>query len=1078
MRTNIGDTTDARKIDDSNDFQEQEAMIELPVLPVVGSVSGSVGDRSAGSSGPVYWRSEAQLSGSPEFDHFTEGEFIPGADDAPSGASRRQFLQVMGASMALAGLTACRKPVENILPFAQMPEDLIPGVPVNYATAMPFRGTIRPVLVESSDGRPTKIEGNPEHPDSEGTASIFEQGSLLNLYDPDRSQFVLKSGARTNWSEFVSLATQLASDTRIAVVSAPSTSQTLANLRSQLEARFSALRWIEYSSTGDDHSIAASESLFGQSLRPRYTVSAATTIVSLDADFLGTTDRDTLAHTAGFSDGRDIDRNNDSALNSHGEMSRIYVVESRYSITGGMADNRLRLRASEIPAFAAALSTALGVGVSGGEIFEDHEYIQAMTEDLRAAGSTGLVIAGENQRADVHAIAAAINDHLGAVGTTVSYLDTQESGASSRLSNLRELVDEINAGNVDVLVMIGCNPAYDAPADLNFAQAVSQVSESVHVGLHVDETAAVSRWHIPATHYLEAWGDGRAADGTRSVIQPLIAPLYADAHSDLEIIGLLATQQDTPGYDHVRSTWQALISGSFEATWLRVLHDGFLPDSQYRSVRPNLRRAAIPSAVSSSKDAGFEILFHLDGTVLDGSYANNAWMQELPDSTTKVVWDNVAIMSPATAETLGVKMKLKKGQYFTDRISISVDGRTADLPVWVQPGVADSTIGLTLGYGRTIESTRPERKTNIFDLDDYTDVYGKGAIGTGIGVNVAGLRTAASFNLATGAEVVRSDSGYLVVSTQDHGALPVDGFEVERRGLFRAATAREYAENPDFVKEMEPESPREAWEDYPTLWQKNHPTKTEEFKNNDYNQYQWAMVIDLNTCTGCNACVVACQAENSIPVVGKAEVSIGRELHWIRVDRYFVSGDDGTYDEPRMVVQPIPCMHCENAPCEQVCPVAATVHSPDGTNQMIYNRCIGTRYCANNCPYKVRRFNFYNWTKTLPTSIQMVNNPNVTVRSRGIMEKCSFCIQRIREVNKKMSVEKRAMEVDEIQTACQQSCPAKAISFGDLEAAASKVNEKRRSRRRYEMLAELNVLPRTSYLARVRNPNPGLGHDS
>ena len=1070
MHTHIGNHTDKREIDASEIFQERDTMIELPVLPVVDSATGSRGHRSADSSGPVYWRSDAQRSGSSEYDHFTRGEFLPGADEAPTGASRRQFLQIMGASMALAGLTACRRPVENILPFAQKPEDMLPGVPVNYATAMPFRGILRALLVESSDGRPTKIEGNPDHPDSEGTSSIFEQASLLNLYDPDRSQVVLKSGAQTSWSEFVSFASGLSASTRLAVISAPGTSQTLADLRDQLRDRFSALRWVEYSSTGDDRAIATSEALFGQSLRPRYNLSAAKAIVSLDADFLGATDRDMLAHTAGFSDGRNIDRS--------GESSRLYVIESRYSITGGMADNRLRLRPSEIPAFAAALSTALGIHVAGGEAFEDHEYILAISHDLQEAGASGLVIPGEYQSSDVHAIAAGLNDLLGAVGTTVSYLDTQENSASSRLSNLKDLVGDMNAGQVDVLMVLGCNPVYDAPADLNFAQAVSNVPESIHVGLLVDETATVSSWHIPGTHFLEAWGDGRAADGTRSVIQPLIAPLYEDAHSDLEILGLLATQKDSSGYDLVRSTWQAFITDHFETTWTRVLHDGFLSNSQFRSVRPILSQSALPSAVSSSEDSGIEVIFHLDGTVLDGSYANNAWMQELPDATTKVVWDNVAVMSPTTAESLGVKTKLKKGRYFTDRVSITIDGRSADLPVWVQPGVADDTIGLTLGYGRTIGSTRPERKTNFFDLDDYTDVYGKGAIGSGVGVNVAVLRTTASFTMASRAQVVRSDSRYLVVSTQDHGALPVEGFEVERRGLFRSATVEEFAENPDFVKEMEPEPLREAWEDYPTLWQKNHPTTTEEFQDNDYYQHQWGMVIDLNSCTGCNACIVACQAENNIPVVGKEEVSRGRELHWIRMDRYFVSGDDGTYDEPRMVVQPIPCMHCENAPCEQVCPVAATVHSPDGTNQMVYNRCIGTRYCANNCPYKVRRFNFYNWTKTLPTSVQMAHNPNVTVRSRGVMEKCSYCIQRIREVNKKMSIEKRAMELDEVQTACQQSCPAKAISFGDLARADSEVNKKKRSRRRYELLAELNVLPRTSYLARVLNPNPSLGHGS
>jgi len=401
-----------------------------------------------------------------------------------------------------------------------------------------------------------------------------------------------------------------------------------------------------------------------------------------------------------------------------------------------------------------------------------------------------------------------------------------------------------------------------------------------------------------------------------------------------------------------------------------------------------------------------------------------------------------------------------------------VEDRSIEIPVWVLPGVADDTIVLSLGYGRSIASNRPERRTIFFDLDDYTDIYGHGAVGNGVGVNVAPVRSTRAMRLVTGASISKADSGYLVASTQDHGALPVEGFEVERRGLYRSATLEEFREDPEFVMEMQPQAIREEWAQYPTLWEENHPQSTEEFQDNDYFQHQWAMTIDLNTCTGCNACVVACQAENNIQVVGKQEVSRGRELHWIRVDRYFVSGAGGSYDHPRMVVQPVPCMHCENAPCEQVCPVAATVHSPDGTNQMVYNRCIGTRYCANNCPYKVRRFNYYNWTKTLPQSVHMAQNPYVTVRSRGVMEKCSFCIQRIRDMNRRTSVEGREMRLDEVQTACQQACPARAITFGDLTQGESRVNATRRSPRRYEMLAELLVKPRTSYLARITNPNP------
>lgn len=1058
------------------------SMIELPVIPTVNDTAEKTvaSVKAVENNEPLYWRSAGQLSGDPEFQRIVDSEFFPGADEAPAGASRRQFLQIMGASMALAGLTACRRPVENILPFAQKPEELIPGVPVNYATSMPFRGSVRGILVESSDGRPTKIEGNPDHPDSTGATGIFEQATLLDLYDPDRSQQVLRNGSAASWNVFLTFASNLPPSVRVAVVAAPSSSATLARLRQQLQSRFASLRWVEYAAEGDDLALRATRSLFGRPLRARYNLANAQTIVSLDADFLGATNRDMVFNTSGFSAGRDPGSGSEE---NGSKMSRLYAIESQYSITGAAADNRLRLRSVDIPAFTAALANELGISVSGGSAFADHPFVRAIASDLQSAGADGIVIPGENQTEDVHTLAAAINAGLGAVGNTLTYFDSNEIDATTRITDLRNLVSEINAGNVDLLVMLGCNPVYDAPRDLGFESAVATAPETIHVGLHVNETALASVWHIPSAHFLESWGDGRSYDGTRSVIQPLIAPLYEAAHSDLEVLCALATGKRTAGFDLVRSTWQSLLSSTgsgnvsenFEERWQRVLHDGFFPNSGYASVNLGLIDGALPNQVATASGTGYEVVVRLDETVLDGSFANNAWLQELPHPTTKVVWDNVAVMSPATAEALGVSMKLKNGRNFSDRISITTEGRSIDLPVWIQPGVAENSIGVHLGYGRTIRSDRPERRTNIFDLDDYTDIYGHGAVATGVGVNVAPIRSSSMFSIIEGANVSRSGSGTMVASTQDHGALPVIGFEVERRGLYRAATVEEFTETPDFVREMEPKAIREAWEDYPTLWEKNHPTTTQEFQDNNYNQFQWGMVIDLNTCTGCNACMVACQAENNVQVVGKEEVSLGREMHWIRMDRYFVSGDDGSYDNPRMVVQPVPCMHCENAPCEQVCPVAATVHSPDGTNQMVYNRCIGTRYCANNCPYKVRRFNFYNWTKTLPVSVQMVQNPNVTVRSRGVMEKCSFCIQRIREVNKEMSIEKREMETDEIQTACQQACPARAITFGDLADAMSAVNEKKKSRRRYEMLAELNVKPRTSYLARIRNPNPALG---
>ena len=1031
-------------------------MIELPVIDAASPHEEP--------SRPRFWRSLSHRNGDPEYRKIAAHEFLPGASDGPGGASRRQFLQLMGASMALAGLTACRRPVAHIMPFAHKPEEMIPGVPMQYATSMPFRGALRSLLVESSDGRPTKIEGNPEHPESLGTTGVFEQASILNLYDPDRSQRVLRDGDEAGWQRFVDFCRSFAADAgskRVAVLMEATSSMTVAGLRRAMASTFGSVLWATYDA---DPVAQGMRQAFGRPVRPRYDFARARTIVSLDADFLGPADRDMIHNTRSFAEGRRPES---------GEMSRLYVVESGFSITGGMADNRLRLRSSEIPAFAAAVAARLGVGSGdAGAAFADHPYVVEIANDLRQAGDAGVLLAGETQPPEVHALCAAVNSRLGSVGRTMTLFDT---GAPDDLS-LGELVGEMRGGNVDALLIIGCNPVYDAPADLDFAGALSNVDETIHLGPHVDETATACRWHLPRAHYLEAWGDGRAYDGTMAVIQPLIAPLYDDAHSEVEVLNTFTTGLDTPGYDLVRDHWRGLLRGDFEKAWRRVLHDGFLPESAYATVRASAGAPAGYAAPAVGTD-DLEVVFRLDPKVLDGSFANNAWMQELPDPTTKITWDNVAMMSPATAERFGLTVRLENGKHYVDRIRITLGGNSVDLPVWIQPGYADHSIGVTLGYGRTIASKRPERHTNFFDLDDYTDVYGHGAVATGVGVNVATLRTTTAFHVASGAQIEKSGGDYMIATTQDHGALPEEMEQARKRHVFRMATVEEYRANPAFVKEGDPEPIREPWEEYPTLWEENHPTKQDAYKDNPYYKNQWGMVIDLHTCTGCNACVIACQAENNIQVVGKEEVANGREMQWIRLDRYFVSETDSV-ESPQMVLQPVPCMHCENAPCESVCPVAATVHSPDGTNQMIYNRCIGTRYCANNCPYKVRRFNFYNWTKTLPVQVQMTQNPNVTVRSRGVMEKCSYCIQRVREVNKRAKLEDRPIRDGEVLTACQQACPARAITFGDLNDPNSKVVQVRASERRYEMLAELDVKPRTSYLGRVTNPNPRLSAEA
>ncbi len=931
---------------------------------------------------------------------------------------------------------------------------------------MPLRGVLSGLLAQSHEGRPTKVEGNPDHPVSRGATGVFEQASVLNLYDPDRSRSVLRDGAASTWAAFVDFCRQLAIDAagkRLVVLSEETSSPTAAALRQQLAGRFPQLRWITYRAEGDDPVRLGLQRAFGSPYRPVYHFEQAQVIVSLDADFLGPTAHNFVHATRAFADGRRLSTPQDA-------MSRLYVVESTYSITGGMADNRLRLRSSEVPALAAALAAKLGLGDAqgAGARFADHPFVAAMAADLQAAGSRGVVLAGETQPPEIHALCAALNDALGSAGVT--YLDTGEPPARPQADELADLVRDMNEGNVDALLLLGVNPVYDAPAALDFGAAMKRVGETVHLGLWVDETARAARWHLPRAHYLEAWGDGRSYDGTRSVIQPLIAPLYEEARSEIEVLGALATGLDQAGYDLVRVQWRGQIPEPFEQGWRKVLHDGFLPGTAYATAAAALQPVA-PGPLPTPAADELEIVFRLDPTLLDGTFANNAWCQELPDPTTKIVWDNVALMSPQTAERLGLSIEYDAGKYYVDLIEVTLGERSVVLPVWTLPGHADDSISVTLGYGREITSNRPHRKSPFWDKDEDTDVYGRGALANGVGQNVSVLRPTASTRVALGASVRKTGETYLVVTTQEHGTL-----DVEARPLVRMATYDEYRQDPAFVQQREEPTPREPFEDYPALWENSHPAGTAAMKDNPYFRNQWGMVIDLNACTGCNACIVACNSENNVSVVGKQHVGTGREMLWLRLDRYFIShGDDEALPEnPQMVLQPVPCQHCENAPCEAVCPVAATVHSPDGTNQMIYNRCIGTRYCSNNCPYKVRRFNFFNWTKTLPLEVQMAHNPNVTVRFRGVMEKCSFCIQRIRRAQQRAGLEERAVRDGEVRTACQQACPAQAIAFGDLNDPESAVVQQKQNSRNYAMLAELDVKPRVSYLGRVRNPNPSL----
>jgi molybdopterin-containing oxidoreductase family iron-sulfur binding subunit len=1122
-------------------------MIELDVLDP-DDAQEDAGD----DSGPTFWRHPAELDGDASSDEDDLMEFSPGDSEPPSGASRRQFLQLMGAAMAMAGLAGCRRPEQKILPYARKPEEVIPGIPQYYATGMPFRDVLRPVLVESHEGRPTKVEGNGDHPVGQTGTSGFEQASVLNLYDPDRSRSVRREGSEVPWSDFVSFCRgleQQAAQQNVAVLMEENPSPTVQAMRQRMADRFPNLEWVTYSSTGDNPVRLGMQQAFGRSLRPRYNLGEAEVILSLDSDFLDGRHRDYLHNTQSFAEGRRLEDADD-------DMSRLYTVESQFSTTGGSADHRLRMQARRIKTFAAALGAELGVGSAPDVRWSEKErvYVREIARDLEEAGSQGVVLAGESQPPEVHALAMAINQQLGGIGTTVTLFDTGGEQPASQEDALTDLVDAMEGDEIDSLFMIGVNPVYDAPAELGFEAAMANVQNTVHCGLLRNETAQASRWHVPRTHYLERWGDGRAYDGTLSVIQPLIRPLYDDAHSEIEVLNLLATGVDATGYDLVREQWRQRLSGNFEERWRQVLHDGYLEDTRYSTA--SVQQANVPSMSAPRGDQELEVVFRRDPKLLDGRFSNNAWMQELPDPVTKIVWDNVAVMSPATAEELGLEVIRSEGNFYADRVELSVNGATVDLPVWIQPGHPDGSIGVTLGYGRQISTTREGYDTPFWDVTDEQDVYNNAPIAGGVdsdgnpvdvvGSNVAPLRPTGD-RVAEGVEISKTGSDYLIATTQEEGSM-------QGRPIVRWATLDEFKDDPYFVDKNQPPVPElghdsgdghaggetvhsedayglvagtgtdahtvsdvpenpqtggnshadstshgdgapadtsdhgggahgdghqaqgaenvEGYQDYPMMWEENHPKDQPASKDNPYYQNQWGMSIDLNTCTGCNACIVACTSENNVQVVGKEEVSNGRHMYWIRNDRYYVTEEDGDPEDPEMLMQPVMCQHCENAPCESVCPVAATVHSPDGTNQMIYNRCIGTRYCANNCPYKVRRFNFYNWTKTLPTEVQMAQNPDVSVRSRGVMEKCSWCVQRIRQSQQQADNEDRDLHPNEVETACQQACPTDAITFGDLNNPESDVVKEKQNPRRYELLSYLNTKPRLSYLGRVRNTNP------
>ena len=944
-----------------------------------------------------YWRSIEELASTAEFRAFCEDEFPNRTPDWNNPASRRRFLALMGASVALAGASCTVQPKERIVPYVRQPEELVPGKPLFYATAMSIGGIATGLLVESNLGRPTKIEGNPQHPSSLGATDAAMQASVLTLYDPDRSQVVTRNGSIDSWGNFLSALSAardvagLKQGSGFRILTGTVTSPTLAGQIKDFLAAYPGAKWHQFEPCGRHAVRAGSIAAFRQPVNTTYRFDRADVIVSLDADFLCSGMPGGLRYARDYSARRRV-----SAADASIVPPRLYVAEGTPSLTGGIADHRIRMRTSEVEAFAAKLR---------------EDASNSIAKDLNAHRGASIVIAGEHQPPRVHAIAHALNQSLDNVGKTVLYTDPVEANPVDEIASLAQLVADMRAGAVDALLILGGNPVYNAPADFGFLDAMKKVNLRMHVGLYSNETAAWCHWHVPEAHYLESWSDARAYDGTVTLIQPLIAPIYG-GKTPHEILNLLSNQADLSAHDTVRAHWQDQHKGKdFEDFWRTSLHDGVVQGTALAEIK--VPAATVPDAAANT--AGPEIVFRPDPSVGDGAMSNNAWLQEMPKPQNKMTWDNAVWISPKSAQHYGVNTG--------DVVEIALAGRKVDGPVWIMPGHADESMTVHFGYGRTRA----------------------GKVADGIGFNAYALRTSASPWLEADVRITRKSGGYPFATTQHTQTM-------EERDPFRVATFSQYHQEPEFAR-----PPQDRVADDHTM-----------FPLWNYQQHKWGMSIDLTACVGCQACTIACQSENNISVVGKEEVAKGRHMNWIRVDRYY----HGSMDDPEMYFQPVPCMHCENALCELVCPVAATVHSGEGLNEMVYNRCVGTRYCSNNCPYKVRRFNFFLYADWNTESLYGMRNPDVSVRSRGVMEKCSYCVQRINRAKIDAEKQDRPLRDGEIVTACQQACPAEAIVFGDLNDPNSRVAKLKKQQRDYSLLEELNTRPRTTYLARLRNPNP------
>ncbi|MFL5318714.1 MAG: TAT-variant-translocated molybdopterin oxidoreductase [Myxococcaceae bacterium] len=1028
--------------------------MEFP-LPVIHENPFAAEDSK--EKGVVYWRSLQEKADSEEFRKRIETEFPMGAADMSDGVSRRSFLGVIGATVALAGAACTSSPREKIVAYTKNPEQVKAGVAHHYATATSFKGYGTGVLVTSWEGRPTKVEGNPDHPTSKGSSGTFDQASILGLYDPHRARNLKFKGETRSWKQFLEMiyeaTPKIAQDggAGLRFLVEPNASPLLQDLRGKLSKRFSGAKFYAHETLTKDNANEGSTAAFGRPLEAQLHLDKASVIVSLDADLLEAVGEH-LRHAREWA----------SKRTPNGAMNRLYVAEPALSVTGMSADHRQRMKPSEVGALARSILTELGnAGVNVPKVAVPklpenlQKFATTIAQDLKTAGNSALVVAGERQPPYVHAIAHAINGALGAIGNTVTFTDVGLSDTVSGPAALKALCSEIDAGKVQTLIITAWNPVYSAPADLDFARRLEKVPTVIYLGTYEDETAPKAHWFIPAAHPFETWGDVRSADGTVSIIQPLTQPLFGSV-SEAELMAALTGEGDLSPYELTKQYWAGRAGGAdFDRTFEQWLADGIVPNTKLPELTVSVNAGGVSNLLAGAPGegafSGFELSFAKDYKVLDGRFANNAWMQELPDPVSKLTWDNVAYVSTATAARLNLRNARYDHETATevDVCVLEYGGVKMEVAVLPMPGHPDDVVTLPLGYGRE----------------------GAERVARGVGFNANLVRKSDKLWFDSGVTLTKADKQHDLAVTQEHWSL--EHPSPRASSILISTSITDFKNNPEALKDKRGGATvgtPEGTELPPSLIPKFDYNKGDDPTGIAPIEYAWGMAVDLSKCTGCSACVLACQAENNIPVVGKTNVQKSREMHWLRIDRYF-AGDE---NDPATVRQPMLCQQCEAAPCEYVCPVNATVHSDEGLNDMVYNRCVGTRYCSNNCPYKVRRFNFLHYTAFKSATEKMAMNPDVTVRARGVMEKCTYCVQRIERARITARIDGRMIREGELQTACQQACPTGVYTFGNLKDESQTVTKMSKDQRRYDVMAELGTRPRTAYLAHLTNPNPTL----